>query len=144
MIRRVISRLTRHWRRLHRGDAGSVTAELALTLPTLAIVLVIGIWLQSAVALRAQCLDAARAGARAAARGDADPSIRSRLAGVLPRGATVAISHSGGQVTVSVATQVTAPAGIASLVGSPRVTAAATGTVEPAADTDVDADTERP
>jgi Flp pilus assembly protein TadG len=127
----VISR----WRRPGRRDErGSVTAELALTLPTLAIVLVIGIWLQSAVALRAQCLDAARAGARAAARGDSDPTIRSQLAAALPAGAAVAITHAGGQVTVSVETQVTVPAGIASLVGSPRVTATATGPVEATAD----------
>jgi hypothetical protein len=119
-----------------KGDeSGSVTAEMALTLPTLAIVLVIGLWLQSAVALRAQCLDAARAGARAAARGDADPSIRSQLAAVLPSDATVVIARGGGEVTVSVETQVTAPAGIASLVGSPRVTASATGPVEATTDT---------
>jgi Flp pilus assembly protein TadG len=115
-------------------DEGSVTAELALTLPTLAIVLVIGIWLQSAVALRAQCLDAARAGARAAARGDADSTIRSQLSTTLPRGAAVAITHAGSQVTVSVETQVTAPGGIASLVGAPHVAATATGTVEATAD----------
>jgi Flp pilus assembly protein TadG len=128
VIRRRRLRRRLRWRR--RDDSGSVTAELALTLPTLAIVLVIGIWLQSAVALRAQCLDAARAGARAAARGDADPTIRAQLATTLPRGAAVAISHAGDLVTVSVATQVESPAGIASLVGSPRVTASATGTVE--------------
>ena len=107
-----------------------MTAELALTLPTLAIVLVIGIWLQSAVALRAQCLDAARAGARAAARGDPDPSIRAQLATTVPRGAVVAITRAGGQVTVSVETTVTAPGGISALVGSPEVSASASGTVE--------------
>jgi hypothetical protein len=111
-----------------------VTAELALTLPTLAIVLVIGIWLQSAVALRAQCLDAARAGARAAARGDADPSIRAQLATVLPSGAAVSIVRAGNGVTVSVESQVRVPGGISDLVGSPRVTAAASGTVEAPAD----------
>ena len=136
--------MSKRWRRLrHRrsgargDDRGSVTAELALTLPTLAIVLVIGIWLQSAVALRARCLDAARAGARAAARGDGDPEIRSQLAAYLPRGAAVLIAHVGRQVTVSVATQVTAPAGISSLVGSPNVTATATGAVEDSADSTV-------
>ena len=107
-----------------------MTAELALTLPTLAIVLVIGIWLQSAVALRAQCLDAARAGARAAARGDADSTIRSQLATTLPRGAAVVIVRAGRQVTVSVKTLVTAPGGIASLVGSPQVVTAATSAIE--------------
>jgi Flp pilus assembly protein TadG len=127
-------RALRSRRHLRGRDEGSVTAELALTLPTLAIVLVIGIWLQSAVALRAQCLDAARAGARAAARGDADSTIRSQLATTLPRGAAVAITHAGRQVTVSVETQVTVPGGIGSLVSSPRVAATATGTIEATAD----------
>jgi hypothetical protein len=128
----VSGRRRRPRRAAAEGEAGSVTAELALTLPTLAIVLVIGIWLQSAVALRAQCLDAARAGARAAARGDTDPTIRSQLAAVLPSGAAVAITRTPASVTVRVETPVTAPAGIAELVGAQRVTAAATGPVETA------------
>jgi Flp pilus assembly protein TadG len=107
-----------------------VTAELALTLPTLAIVLVLGIWLQSAVAVRAQCLDAARAGARAAARGDPDTTIRTRIDAALPPGASVAIGHTGQQVTVTITTRVTPPAGLAALVGAPTVTASATALAE--------------
>ena len=74
------------------------TAELALALPTLMLILVaVGIWLQSAVALQARCQDAARAGARAAARGDPDATIRSALGAALPAGAHVGISRAGGR-----------------------------------------------
>ena len=79
-----------------------MTAELALALPTLMLILAVGIWMQSAVALQARCQDAARAGARAAARGDPDAAIRSALSAALPAGANVGISRAGSQVTVTV------------------------------------------
>ena len=58
-----------------------MTAELALALPTLMLIIAVGIWMQSAVALQARCQDAARAGARAAARGDPDGMIHSATRG---------------------------------------------------------------
>src|ERR1700712_3339361 len=99
-----------------RDDRGSVTAELALGLPSLVLLLAVGLWLQSAVALKARCLDAARAGARAAARGDAAPLIRSAMAAALPRGATVSIGHHGADVAVEVTARASAPAGLSALV----------------------------
>lgn len=117
-------------RRARAGESGAVTAELALTLPTLVIVLAIGVWLQSAVALEARCLDAARAGARAAARGDPDGTVRARLAAVLPNGASVSIGHGQGQVTVTVRAQARPPAGISAFVGAPAVAAVATAADE--------------
>jgi Flp pilus assembly protein TadG len=125
----VTARLSRRrWSR--RGEDGFVTAELALALPTLVLVLVAGIWLQSAVALHARCQDAARAGARAAARGDSDGQIRSALATALPSGATVGIARAGGVVTVSVSAPASAPAGLADLVSAPTLRAAAVAAVE--------------
>jgi hypothetical protein len=112
------------------SDTGSVTAELALALPTLMLVLAVGVWLQSAVALQARCLDAARAGARAAARGDADGTIRARLAVALPAGAKVRVGHRAGLVTVTVQARATAPAGLSSLVTAPTVTGSATSADE--------------
>ena len=122
------------WRRFgprfRRGDSGAVTAELALALPTLVVVLAIGVWLQSAVALQARCLDAARAGARAAARGDPDSTVQARLAAVLPSGASIAIGHGAGQITVTVRTEARPPGGISAFVGAPEIEAAATATDE--------------
>jgi Flp pilus assembly protein TadG len=102
-----------------------VTAELALALPTLMLILAVGIWMQSGVALQARCQDAARAGARAAARGDPDPAIRSAISAALPAGATVGISRSGSQVTVMVRAFVTVPGALSALVSAPSVTGSA-------------------
>jgi hypothetical protein len=107
-----------------------VTAELALAMPTLILVLVVGLWLQSAVALQARCLDAARAGARAAARGDAPASIRAALAGALPAHAGVSIGQAGDHVTVTVRAATPLPPGLSELISAPTLTASATAAVE--------------
>lgn len=117
-------------RRRAADESGSVTAELALALPTLMLILVVALWLQSAVALSARCQDAARAGARAAARGDPDGTIRSALGTVLPAGTQVGIRRSASQVTVSVRAPVLVPGGLASLVDAPTVTGSATAIAE--------------
>jgi Flp pilus assembly protein TadG len=99
-----------------------VTAELALALPTLMLIVAVGIWMQSAVALQARCQDAARAGARAAARGDPDTAIRSAISAALPAGANVGISRARSQVTVTVSASVPVPGALSSLVSAPSVT----------------------
>ncbi len=113
-----------------RGQSGSVTAELALALPTLMLIVGVVIWMQSVVALQARCQDAARAGARAAARGDPDQAIRQALGAVLPPGAQLGISRSGSQVTISVRAFAAVPGVLSALVTAPSVTAAATAADE--------------
>ena len=129
MIRRLLRLLRLLRLRVPRQsrEAGSATAELALALPTLVLVLTLGVWMQSAVALHARCLDVARAGAPAVARGDPDAQVRGALSADLPAGASVAIGHGGGQVTVTVRAQLRAPAGLATLVSAPMVAASASG-----------------
>ena len=107
-----------------------MTAELALALPTLMLIVAVGIWMQSAVALQARCQDAARAGARAAARGDPDGAIRGALAAALPAGARVSVQRSGSQVTVSVRARVPVPGGLSSLLAQPLVGGSATAVDE--------------
>jgi Flp pilus assembly protein TadG len=102
-----------------------VTAELALALPTLMLIVAVGIWMQSAVALQARCQDAARAGARAAARGDPDAAIRSAIGAALPAGANVGISRAGRQVTVTVSASVPVPGALSALVSAPSVSGSA-------------------
>lgn len=53
----------------HPDQRGSVTAELALCLPAVLLVLVLVITLGAASVAQVRCTDAARAGARAAALG---------------------------------------------------------------------------
>ena len=122
----------RHNEQSERGrpEEGAVTAELALALPSLVLVLMVGLWLQSAVALQARCQDAARAGARAAARGDADGRITAAVAAALPAGGSVRIGRSGDVVTVLVSAPAGAPAGLGALVGAPTVTGRAAAAVE--------------
>ncbi|MEU5280334.1 TadE family type IV pilus minor pilin [Streptomyces asoensis] len=85
-----------------RGDRGFVTAESAVVLPVLALfatALVYGLLIMSA---QIRCVDAARAGARAAARQDAPEAILEVTRAVAPRGAEVTVGREGDQVRVVV------------------------------------------
>ncbi|QVQ50362.1 pilus assembly protein [Spiractinospora alimapuensis] len=56
--------------RAARVDRGTVTAEIAVGLPSLILVLVVTLGAVQAVATQVACVDAARLAARALARGD--------------------------------------------------------------------------
>ena len=79
-----------------------VTAEMAMALPGLVLVLGFALTLQSVVATRAACLDAARAAARAAARGDSDDAVAAVARRVLPFATSVSVERAGGLVSVRV------------------------------------------
>lgn len=85
-----------------RVDRGMATAELAVVLPV--VVLLLGVLLAGlGLAVdQVRCVDAARLGARAAARGDPDASVRGVVARAAPDGATIELSRSAGQVRVVV------------------------------------------
>jgi Flp pilus assembly protein TadG len=59
----------------HRAE-GAVTAELAVAMPAVLVVLAAVLSVGQAVLAQVSCVDAARAGARAAARGDALDDVR--------------------------------------------------------------------
>jgi Flp pilus assembly protein TadG len=86
-------------RRWPGRDRGSFTAELAAGLPALMLLLMFGLTAVIAVSTRLQCLDAAREGARAAARGDPGPAAAIRVA---PEGSDVRVAVDGEAVTVTV------------------------------------------
>jgi Flp pilus assembly protein TadG len=79
-----------------------VTAETAVVLPVLLVVLVAAVWVIACVAAELRCVDAARVGARAAARGDGAASVSTATAAVAPAGAEVRVLRTGDQVTVVV------------------------------------------
>lgn len=109
-----------------RGDRGSVTAELAVGLPAVALLLVALLTVASAAIAQTRCSDAARAGARAAALGEPDATVVETARRVGGEGAAVAVSRAGGWVTVDVS------AAVGSWRGSPvRAHAAAVARVEP-------------
>ncbi|MFD9125517.1 TadE family type IV pilus minor pilin [Kitasatospora sp. NPDC059571] len=77
-----------------------VTAETAVALPAMVLLAALLIWGLVAASAQIRCVDAARAGARAAARGDADAADVARAAA--PPGATVEVVQEAESVRVTV------------------------------------------
>jgi Flp pilus assembly protein TadG len=82
-----------------KRDRGSTTAELAVGLPALVLLLLFALGAVNAVLARMQCVDAARDAALAAARGGDGDGAGHRRA---PAGATVAVSLDGDRATATV------------------------------------------
>lgn len=94
------------------ADRGAITAETAVALPALVFVLVIGVWGVTAVGAQVACIDAARAGARAAARGEPVAAVRAEVSRAAPQGASVEI-HRDPQLTRVVVHVTVGPPGAA-------------------------------
>lgn len=103
-----------------RADQGSVTAETAVALPSVLLVALMLVWMVALVTAQLQCVDAARAGARAVSRGESVAASEAAALEAAPEGATVAISRSGDFVRVEVAVDVE-PAGGLGFLPSVRV-----------------------
>lgn len=97
-------------------ERGSVTAELALSLPVVVLALVLVLAVGQVVTAQVRCSDAARAGAREAARGEAGGTVVQEGLRLAPPGAGVTLTRSGRSVEVTVSAVVRLP-----LPGSPRV-----------------------
>ncbi|MFJ6212281.1 TadE family type IV pilus minor pilin [Streptomyces sp. NPDC092296] len=93
----------RHGGRRRRGDAGYVTAETAVALPTLVLAVMMLIWGLLATTAQIRCVDAARVGARAAARGEADAAVLTAVRRAAPDGAEVSVVRGPDTVRVAVA-----------------------------------------
>jgi hypothetical protein len=83
-------------------DEGMVTAEMAVVLPALAVLVVFALWSVTAVTAQLRCVDAARIAARAMARGDSTAASMAPAQAVAPAGARFVISRSGDLVEVDV------------------------------------------
>lgn len=110
------------------GDAGSVTAELAVGLPVVVLLLVVVLAVVGAGLTRAQCLDGARAGARALALGESPADAAATARRVAGDEARVRTTSDGEWVTVVVEASV--PVGGLRL-GPLEARGAATARVEP-------------
>ncbi|MFD0900234.1 TadE family type IV pilus minor pilin [Actinomadura sediminis] len=86
------------------------TAEIAVALPALVLVTAIVLWGMTAVSTQLACNDAARTGARAAARGESLTAVRDLVARAVPEGATVKVTRDEGTVLVEVTAPVAPPA----------------------------------
>ncbi|CAA9345400.1 MAG: hypothetical protein AVDCRST_MAG16-2028 [uncultured Frankineae bacterium] len=113
-------------------EAGSVTAETAVLLPVLLVVLAAAVGVLACVAAQLRCVDAARAAARVAARGDAPALVQSTGARLAPADARVRVRSGGGTVEVVVSARVR-PFGPALRLPAVAVQGRAVAAVEPGA-----------
>jgi Cu/Zn superoxide dismutase len=89
-----------------------VTAEAAVALPTLVLFAMGLIWALLAAAAQIQCVDAARAGARAAARQDPRDATVAAAEQAAPKGARVTVRREGDLVRVRVEADTPGPAAL--------------------------------
>ncbi|MBT2411560.1 pilus assembly protein [Streptomyces sp. ISL-12] len=85
-----------------RADGGFVTAETAVALPVLVMFAMALVWGLLVVAAQIQCVDAARTGARAAARQDPAEAVVEVTRAAAPDGAEVTVGREAEQVRVVV------------------------------------------
>lgn len=106
-----------------------VTAETAVVLPVLLLVLAGAVAAVTVVGAQLRCVDAAREGARAAARGEDVATVRQLVLRAAPDGATLSVTRLGEDVRVRVTGRM-APLGAVPL--HVTVSAEATARLEPA------------
>jgi Flp pilus assembly protein TadG len=104
-------------------DEGSITAETAVVLPSLLLVVMILLGVTRLIGSQLAVEDAARLAARAAARGDSLDVVVRAARSVAPPGTAVSVVRGGGLVTVEVTADVH-PAGAAGRF-VPQITVAA-------------------
>ena len=105
-----------------RADRGSVTAELALSIPVLVLLLLAGLTAVGAVLTKLQCVDAAREAARAEARGASGERAGRSAA---PNGAAISVRADGTDIHATVTARIPAL-----LKGLPMITVTGTAVAE--------------
>ncbi|WP_377640204.1 TadE family type IV pilus minor pilin [Oryzobacter terrae] len=109
---------------------GTATAELAVALPALVLVLAASLAALDLGVDQVRCVDAARSAARLVARGDPEARAVEEARRAGPPGAVVTVSVVGARVTVEVVGPVPTLLGALGL-GAPRATATARLEVAP-------------
>jgi hypothetical protein len=108
-----------------------VTAEAALALPVLVLVLAGAVAAVAVLGAQLRCVDAAREGVLAAARGEDGATVRSLVEGIAPDGSRVRVEPSGPErVAVTVTSEVSPLGGVP---WSVRLHASAVARPEPGA-----------
>ncbi|MGX8907403.1 TadE family type IV pilus minor pilin [Streptomyces netropsis] len=106
---------------MRRSDGGYVTAEAALVLPTLTLFGMALLWGLMAVTAQIQCVDAARAGARAAARSEPASAAVAAARSAAPAGARIAVAREGDLVRVRVDARTAGPGPLTVRLGGEAV-----------------------
>ena len=99
-------------RRERAADQGFVTAESAMVLPVLVMFAMALVWGLLVVAAQIQCVDAARTGARAAARQDPADAVVRVAEDTAPRDAQITVAREGDRVRVVVVAKPPALSGL--------------------------------
>ncbi|MGK5532843.1 TadE family type IV pilus minor pilin [Streptomyces sp. URMC 129] len=94
-------------------DGGYVTAETAVVVPALVLLLGMLLWGLGAVGVQTRCGDAARAAARAAARGEEEADVIRVARAAAPGGAEVRVARDGDLYRVSVEARTLGPGPLA-------------------------------
>ncbi|MEU8104209.1 TadE family type IV pilus minor pilin [Nonomuraea muscovyensis] len=110
------------------SSKGSVTAETAAVLPALMVVLAAALWVIQAVGAQLECVDAARAAARAASRGEPLDRVRDLARSATRPDARVKVSRDQERTRVEVSVEVQPPWGASR--PSVRVSASASADTE--------------
>ncbi|MFE9253975.1 TadE family type IV pilus minor pilin [Streptomyces sp. NPDC006879] len=95
-----------------RADRGFVTAEAAMVIPTVVLLGLALLWGLAAAATQLQCVDAARAGARAAARSEPRGTVLAVARAAAPEGAAVALAREADLWRVRVEAQAPGPTAV--------------------------------
>lgn len=107
-----------------------VTAETAVVLPVLVLVLAALLQVVAAAGAQLRCVDAARLAARAAARGEGAQAVRSAALTAAPAGATLEMDHEGGMLQATVSAPASGAWWLPGLVPGVTLTASATAAAE--------------
>ncbi|MFD9353813.1 TadE family type IV pilus minor pilin [Streptomyces sp. NPDC060031] len=102
-------------------DRGYVTAEAALVIPALVLFAALLVWALMAAAGQIRCVDAARAGARAAARSEPAEVVVAAAGAAAPPGAKVEVERTGDLWRVRVAAPAPGPAALPVRLGAQAV-----------------------
>ena len=111
-----------------RAEGGAATAELAVALPSLVIVLAVALAAVDLGLAQVRCVDAARLGARLLARGEPEGSVLAEVRAAAPHGAEVSVTSDGTRVSVLVTAAV--PAALRPLGTLPAPSASAQAVLE--------------
>ena len=105
-----------------RADRGSATAETAVVLPSLILVLLLAVWAVTVAVAQLRCVDAAGTGARALARDEPAALVVAAAQSAGPRGARVTLARAADTVTVTVDAEIAWPGAMLSRLPAFAVT----------------------
>lgn len=96
-----------------------------MVLPVLALLLAVGLWSVAVAGAQLRCVDAARDGARAAARGESDAMVVAATTAAAPQGAQINVHREGSRIVVLVTARVGGGLGPLAAIAAPTVSATA-------------------